>query len=287
MNRVRQGMRAQADHTDDWLITYADMITLLLCFFVVFFIVSSSRKNGQQEAPAAGEAAQMTQITPAPKLPHLVQHELTLHDFDEFVHPMVNIADEVATRIGKPSHWTHVIAPPVIAAVAPAQSSAEATAASIDTNPAKIVGNPGLDGTPDIEPQSDRITTLEMSSSAFFGSGSARLSDGGKSILRDLAVDLQSGRYEAYRIAVEGHTDDAPIATRQFSSNWALSTARAVAVVHFFIDQGIPAQKLRAAGYADTYPKLPNRDAHGNAIPENQAQNRRVVIRLEKIEKSG
>ncbi|HMK68945.1 MAG TPA: hypothetical protein VK433_10375, partial [Stellaceae bacterium] len=49
-------------------------------------------------------------------------------------------------------------------------------------------------------------------------------------------------------------------------------------------DQGIPARRLRAAGYADTFPKAPNRDAGGTAIPENQAKNRRVVIKLEKIE---
>jgi chemotaxis protein MotB len=56
--------------------------------------------------------------------------------------------------------------------------------------------------------------------------------------------------------------------------------------VHFFLDQGIPAERLRAAGYADTFPKVPNRDANGNPIPANQAQNRRVVIKLEKVDKS-
>jgi len=56
-------------------------------------------------------------------------------------------------------------------------------------------------------------------------------------------------------------------------------------VVHYFLEQGIPARKLRAAGYADSFPKAPNRDANGNPIPEHQAQNRRVVIKLEKIDK--
>jgi len=60
---------------------------------------------------------------------------------------------------------------------------------------------------------------------------------------------------------------------------------RAAAVVRFFLSQNIPPQRLRAAGYADTFSKVPNRDANGIAIPANQAQNRRVVIKLEKIEK--
>ena len=56
--------------------------------------------------------------------------------------------------------------------------------------------------------------------------------------------------------------------------------------MHFFLDQGIAAQKLRAAGYADTFPKTPNRDTNGDPLPANQAGNRRVVIKLEKIEKN-
>jgi flagellar motor protein MotB len=133
--------------------------------------------------------------------------------------------------------------------------------------------------------QGDRITTLQISSGAFFGSGSAALSNSGRAILKDVAVNIQSDKYKGYQVTVEGHTDDSPIRTIQFPSNWELSTARAAAVVHFFLQQGIPAQKLRAAGYADTFPVSPNRAANGKPIPENQARNRRVVIKLEKIEK--
>jgi chemotaxis protein MotB len=109
------------------------------------------------------------------------------------------------------------------------------------------------------------------------------LNDGGKAILRGILEPLTSALAEGYRIRVEGHTDDTPIDTPQFPSNWELSTARASAVVHYFLEQGVPAERLRAVGYADTEPKVPNRDAAGNPIPANQAQNRRVVIKLEKI----
>jgi len=57
-------------------------------------------------------------------------------------------------------------------------------------------------------------------------------------------------------------------------------------VVRFFLEQGIPARKLTAAGYADTFPIVPNRKADGSVIPENQARNRRVVIKLEKIDRA-
>ena len=70
-------------------------------------------------------------------------------------------------------------------------------------------------------------------------------------------MKISSDKYKGYQVTVEGHTDDSPIRTRRFPSNWELSTARAAAVVHFLLQQGIPAQKLRAAGYADTFPVSP------------------------------
>src|SRR6266404_5280914 len=205
MSRSWQSRREPVSHADDWLMTYADMITLLLCFFAIFLFISI-----RKDVPQKAEIALPMPLPVQPKTP----------------------------------------------------------------------------STAEIEPKGDRITTFEISSAAFFDSGSATLSTPGESILRDMAVDLKSDRFKDYQITVEGHTDDAPISTARFPSNWELSTARASAVVHFFLDQGIPAMKLRAAGYADTFPKVPNRDANGTAIPQNQSQNRRVVIKLERIEKA-
>lgn len=250
MNGVPRGRRAPATHADDWLITYADMITLLLCFFVIFFVILSSRKNGHEETVAAHVPAQPVSVhaTTARAIP--AGPEISASNGIETSGR--DLAGEAAARIGRP---LGVAASP---------------------------SNPG--STTDNAPTERRVSLLEISSSAFFGSGSAELRESGKSILRDVAVELKSNQYEGYQIVVEGHTDDTPIATARFSSNWELSTARASAVVHYLLDQGLPAQKLRAAGYADTQPKVPNRDAEGNPIPENQAQNRRVVIQLEKIE---
>jgi len=73
---------------------------------------------------------------------------------------------------------------------------------------------------------------------------------------------------------VEGHTDDLPIHTQRFPSNWELSAARAASVVRFFIQQGIPKERLQAVGLADTQPRAPN------TSPEDRAKNRRVVIQL-------
>jgi flagellar motor protein MotB len=270
MIRVQQRMRGPATHTDDWLITYADMITLLLCFFVIFFVLLSSRKSGQEDPLAAQVVAPKAQDMHSTKLHETLtraaQSESSISLSDAFEDSGNSLADEAAARIGLQSPAraanTSNSAPPVVLT-------------EQDSRPTQGV---------DVESKTDRISLLEIASSAFFGSGSADLSESGRSILRDVADELKSTRYDGYEIVVEGHTDDTPIATAHFSSNWELSTARAAAVVHFFLDQGLPANRLRAAGYAETRPRVANRDADGNTIPENQALNRRVVIRLEKIE---
>jgi chemotaxis protein MotB len=86
----------------------------------------------------------------------------------------------------------------------------------------------------------------------------------------DLAAQL---RTVPNVIRVEGHTDDVPIHTPQFNSNWELSTARATTVVQFLIDAGrLDPTRLSAAGYAEYRPRLPNDS------PESRARNRRVDI---------
>ena len=77
------------------------------------------------------------------------------------------------------------------------------------------------------------------------------------------------------RIRIEGHTDDVPISNKRFSSNWELSTARAVNVVKYFISEGgILPKRLSAAGYADSRPLFPNVSDHNRDI------NRRVEVIL-------
>ena len=248
-----QAKLAMADHADDWLMTYADMITLLLCFFAIFLSISITKKD-------AAPKVEMAQPAPVP-----VRHVIFLNGRLPF--PDLEHADE-ATE------------PPPAAKATPADAAPELEIVS----PFEIAATPAAPEASDAKPEGDRITMLEFGSAAFFDSGSATLSASGEQILSNVAAQLASGAFDDYQVTVEGHTDDTPIRTVQFPSNWELSTARASAVVHFLLEHGVPAQRLRAAGYADSFPRAPNRDASGHAVPENQAQNRRVVIRLEKIE---
>ena len=122
--------------------------------------------------------------------------------------------------------------------------------------------------------------SIELDSSAFFTPGTAQLVEAAYPVLQNMAAQVMAPKYEAYFIEVQGHTDDDPINTPLFPSNWELSAARASAVVRYFISQGSDPYKMKAIGYADTRPLYPNRTTNGTPIPENQAANRRVVLRV-------
>jgi chemotaxis protein MotB len=126
----------------------------------------------------------------------------------------------------------------------------------------------------------DRGVVLEFASTALYRPGSAEVKAEGLPLLGRMAETLNSPRYRGYLIEVEGHTDDDPIATAQFPSNWELSAGRATRVARTFIDFGVAHDRLKATGYAETRPLVPNRTADGIPIKENQAKNRRVIIRI-------
>lgn len=126
---------------------------------------------------------------------------------------------------------------------------------------------------------------LDLETDAFFDSGSAELKPAAIPVLRRLASTMNSPRYRIFRFEVQGHTDDEPIATSHFPSNWELSSARASAVTRFLIQSGIDPTRLRAVGLADVQPRYPNRDAYGEPIQHNRRRNRRVRLRMDPVYK--
>jgi len=121
---------------------------------------------------------------------------------------------------------------------------------------------------------------IEFASVAFYPQGSAELRPEAIPVFQQIASTLNSQKYRNFRIEVQGHTDDTPINTPAFPSNWELSADRAARVVRFFIDQGLLDQRMRAVGFADTAPKVPNRGPDGTPLPNNQEINRRVTVRV-------
>jgi len=117
-------------------------------------------------------------------------------------------------------------------------------------------------------------------SEVLFGVGEARLGPDGRSSLRNLAHTLLDVAKEFppeidWVLRVDGHTDPRPINTAQFSDNWDLSAARAISVVRFLIDQGVPPDRLAAAGFAEYRPLV------DGTSEEAYARNRRIELKLD------
>jgi chemotaxis protein MotB len=218
---LRRPPRKDDENEDAWLITYADMVTLLLCFFIIMFSMS---------------APDMTQFKK-------VAEALREHGFYNDAIPQEDPYEKLKKSL------------------------------------AMSLGASGYDQFMAVSEQ-NHIVSLEMSSSSFFERGSAKFSPQALPMLKLIAEQIAPVAREKMMISVEGHTDDIPIASEQYPSNWELSAARAANVVRYLIASGFPPDKLRAVGYGDTQPKAPNKDTRGTPIPANQELNRRVVIRM-------
>jgi len=124
---------------------------------------------------------------------------------------------------------------------------------------------------------------IELSGGAFFNPGTATLRDRATPILKGMTESLNLPEYRCFNIKVEGHTDDIPIKTERFPSNWELSAARSSRVARFLIDEKLKDYRFKTIAFADTRPKVPNRDESGAPIKENQAKNQRIQMRVERM----
>lgn len=151
----------------------------------------------------------------------------------------------------------------------------------LETDLKDVVFNMAMDSAVNVSTDDEGIL-MEMGSGSFFQPGSASLTKDAVLFLKDTADLLKEPRYLGFQVEVTGHTDDSPINSTRFPSNWELAAGRAIAVVRFFSALGVdPNQnRMRAISYGDTKPKLPNRDDSGNPIEENREVNRRIEIRV-------
>lgn len=130
----------------------------------------------------------------------------------------------------------------------------------------------------DIEKNYRGINIL-LGSESLFSSGEANLTRAGRQTIDELCLSLDSivGRYNL-TMDIEGHTDDTPIRSFRFPSNWELSSARAATVLRQMIENGLPPENSRAIGFADVKPTIKPFDEEGNYVKGSREKNRRVEI---------
>ena len=126
----------------------------------------------------------------------------------------------------------------------------------------------------------DNEINVTLSNELLYDVGSAELYPKGMDVLERIASRIALVEVEEFFVDVEGHTDNLPVIGGRYESNWDLSTARSSNVVEVLLNKGFSPRRIRASGYADAQPLVPNVDSLGNPIQENQAKNRRFEIRM-------
>lgn len=238
-----------------WIATFADMMSLLMCFFVLLLSYSDmdvekykqisgsmkeafgAQKKVKQEEDPSGKSAVRGELAPGGKsntqssLAHAARQKEKSEGVDE--EKIQKKLEEDLKRIK------------------------EALDREVKEGKIDVQGGDGQ-------------ITLRIQEKSAFSSGKSDVVEGFAPILEKIGKVLRDTQG---RIAVAGHTDDRPINTKRYRSNWELSASRAVTVVHHLLDAtDIPHFRVEVRGYGDSVPLVPNDS------PENRAINRRVEI---------
>jgi chemotaxis protein MotB len=235
----RGGDEHEAAGHERWLISYADFITLLFAFFVVMYAVSSVNEGRYRvlsdSLSSAFSGVKVEAINPGSMVP-TTPH--VLHRAPLAAPKMTGVQQahmqDIAERLSK------------------------ALATLVKDGQVRVTNTV-------------RGVAVEINASVLFAPAQCDLQPQSLPTLRSIAQVL-AGLDDL--VQVEGHTDNLPIATSQFPSNWELSSARAGSVVRYFIDHDLSPARLSAAGYSEYHPVASNQTAEG------RARNRRVTLQI-------
>jgi chemotaxis protein MotB len=229
----RPDKRARSRGTT-WMVTYADMMALLLCLFILLLSFSEIDSTSfRRNAGPIRHAFNAQIVVPRMKTAETETVWLPPIRPDDYVEPEESRVYRVLQHAMEDEITRNII--------------------ELDTK--------------------DKTVIIRFPGTAAFPSGSADLSE---SFMPTLEKVRHIIAQTEGRVLVAGHTDDTPIATDRYRSNWDLSSARAVSVVHELLkEEAILPRRLSAQGLGESRPRVPN------DTPENKALNRRVEITIE------
>ena len=224
---------AQADARGAWLMTYADLVTLILVFFVLLFSLSKMETGNIVDA--------------------LKSFEITIGNET----PKTNLFDIIdAGSLRKRKRLDQL-------------TNMREMDVFKEIN--SFISKIGLGESVNAEFTEGKIV-LRVEGGVLFRSGSSDLLPEASHILSDIIQIIQNN--PQYDVDIQGHTDDRPISTPRFASNWELSAIRATTVLRYLIENGIFGERLTATGFADLRPVA------SNYTPEGRRKNRRVEFVL-------
>lgn len=240
--------KKQEEHVnlERWLVSYADFITLLFAFFVVMYSISSVNEGKYRVlSDTLNSVFQSRPTSPTPiQFDNAHKDQTSIIESPDYIKIPVPENDKNLTPPDNPE----------------LQMLSEEI-----TNAVQLLIDEDLINIK----KTDFWLEIDIKSSILFGSGDARLSEDAEDILASIALLIEKYPND---IQVEGFTDNVPIKTRYFPSNWELSSSRAASVVHLFEEEGIDPKRMMAIGYGEFRPRAEN------ATAEGRNANRRVNL---------
>ena len=288
----KRGLPVEHENEERWLLTYADMLTLLFALFMVLFSISSVNISKYQVLQQSLKAAFSGSILPGGRAILQSGSESTAaHTPATAVVPsIVPLMPTPTSRSSSSTGSANAFTSAQNAAAAKPMTSAQLQAA-LNSMGASIAEQDELVGLQrqlnayakshgfgnQVQAIINRqgLVIQVLTDKLLFLSGQATLQPAGLPLLNEVAQLLNVDK--THPITVEGYTDNVPIHSAEFPSNWELSTTRATTVVQYLISRGVNANRLGAAGYADLHPIASNATAAGRAL------NRRVEIVIERL----
>lgn len=210
------GAHGHQDTEGVWLISYADMMTLLMGFFALMASMSSIDESKFKE----------------------VGNEAALYFGGDVIEPFEKVGKAIS----------------------------------------KLIKDKGLEKEVNIRVEKTGII-ITFEGTLFFTSGSYKLKSDANALMQELLKVLNEKAHDK-KFVIEGHTDNTPINRGVIASNWELSSLRANAVARLFEKYDFHRDQILTIGLGETRPILPNKNALNQPLPKNQAQNRRVVIKV-------
>jgi chemotaxis protein MotB len=240
---ARRKREEEHDNHERWLVSYADFITLLFAFFVVMYALSTVNEGKYRVlSDSMSSAFRNVQVNTASQIPLVV----TPIPVVQKQNPSIKSQDAVKQ---KQRDKMRSVAKDIMDVMAPL----------IEQGKVRVI-------------ETSRGVSIEINDSILFSPGQALLQ---APLIKAMGAIADVLAPTDFPITIEGHTDNVPIKTLQFPSNWELSAVRATTVLRLFADAGVAAERLTAIGYADTRPVEPN------LLADGRARNRRVTILID------
>jgi chemotaxis protein MotB len=249
MGRRNRKHAEEHENLERWLVSYADFITLLFAFFVVMYAISSvnegkyrvlsdSLVSAFRSAPIVDGGAVMVVPT---RSPGSTVKQVVVKEDPKLTEAKQQQRDKMRN-----------VAKDIFAVLAPL----------VQQGKVRVL-------------ETSRGVTIEINDSILFSPGQAQLEQASIRAMRAVGEVLANTDFP---ITIEGHTDNVPIRTAQFPSNWELSAVRATTVLRLFVEAGVMPEHLTAIGYGETRP------VEGNESIEGRARNRRVSILIDSMQ---